>query len=81
MMRNQRGGTTSGGLLGLVFLVLLTLKLAGVGVVAAWSWWLVTAPLWGGVALALVFVVLWVIIWLLDVWAAQRARQRRERRP
>lgn len=29
------------------FLVFLTLKLAEVGVVAAWSWWWVTAPLWG----------------------------------
>jgi fatty acid desaturase len=27
-------------------LIFLTLKLAGLGVVATWSWWWVTAPLW-----------------------------------
>lgn len=34
------------GLLGLLFLVFLVLKLTGVSVVATWSWWWVTAPLW-----------------------------------
>lgn len=29
-----------------VCLILITLKLAGVGVVAGWSWWLVLAPVW-----------------------------------
>lgn len=36
--------------LGLLFLVFLVLKLTGV---IAWSWWWVTAPLWGGFALML----------------------------
>ena len=31
-----------------LFLIFLTLKLAGT---IAWSWWWVTAPLWGGFAL------------------------------
>jgi len=30
----------------IVFLIFLTLKLAEIGQVAAWSWWWVTAPLW-----------------------------------
>jgi phosphoglycerol transferase MdoB-like AlkP superfamily enzyme len=47
----QTGGHGIGMLLFLVFLVL---KLAGV---ISWSWWWVTAPLWGGVALFLVFVL------------------------
>lgn len=34
------------GLCTLVFIVFLFLKLAGMGVVATWSWWWVTAPLW-----------------------------------
>ena len=38
------------GLPGLVFLVFLTLRLTGH---IAWSWWWVTAPLWGGLALIL----------------------------
>tara|TARA_R110000824_G_C14965656_1_gene652526 strand:+ start:179 stop:409 length:231 start_codon:yes stop_codon:yes gene_type:complete len=31
---------------GLIFLIFLTLKLAEIGVVATWSWWWVTCPLW-----------------------------------
>ena len=30
----------------LVFLIFLVLKLAEIGVVANWSWWWVSAPLW-----------------------------------
>lgn len=29
-----------------VFIVFLVLKLAEIGVVASWSWWWVTSPLW-----------------------------------
>lgn len=41
------------------FLILATLKLAEVGVVATWSWWWVTAPLWGGAlfSIAMLLVV------------------------
>lgn len=39
-------------ILGIMFLILFTLKVAEVGAVASWSWWLVTAPLWGAFALA-----------------------------
>lgn len=41
-----------------MFLIFLALKLAGMGVVAAWSWWWVTAPLWGVFPLAFVVVFL-----------------------
>ena len=34
------------GLSTLIFLTFLTFKLSGVGVVATWSWWMVTSPLW-----------------------------------
>ena len=44
------------GLLSGMFLIFLTLKLSGV---IAWSWWWVTAPLWGVFALLLIgFLVL-----------------------
>jgi hypothetical protein len=39
------------GLGGLLFVVFLVLKLTNV---IAWSWWWVTAPLWGPLALALI---------------------------
>lgn len=47
---NPAGGI---GLLTALFLIFLTLKLAGIGVVAGWSWWLVTLPLWGPLAVTL----------------------------
>ena len=42
------------GLLGAVFLVFLTLKLIGT---ITWSWWWVTAPLWGPFALFLSIIL------------------------
>jgi hypothetical protein len=45
------------GLLGVVF---VTLKLCGV---IHWSWWFVTAPLWAPFALAVPFLILWLILW------------------
>ena len=39
----SKGGISIGMVL---FVIFLTLKLAKVGVVANWSWWWVTSPLW-----------------------------------
>ena len=36
------------GFMGFLALIFITLKLTGY---ITWSWWLVTLPLWGGVAL------------------------------
>lgn len=51
-----------GGMLGLMFLIFMTLKLCHV---INWSWWWVTAPLWGIPALLLaigaIFLVLFII--------------------
>jgi hypothetical protein len=52
---------------GLLFLLFLGLKLGGVGEVATWSWWWVTAPLWGGIALYLSLVIGLVAIGILGV--------------
>jgi hypothetical protein len=43
------------GLGTILFLIFLTLKLAGIGVVATWSWWWVTSPLW--IPLGAIFVI------------------------
>lgn len=48
------GGIGVFGLLGVVF---VTLKLCGV---INWSWWWVTAPFWGGIALFLVIATVMV---------------------
>lgn len=57
----SKSSSESGGisLFGLVFIVFLFLKLAGIGEVATWSWWWVTSPLWGGFALIFGIFFLW----------------------
>lgn len=40
----------------ILFLIFLTLKLAGLGVVATWSWWWVTSPLWISFAITLFII-------------------------
>lgn len=42
-----------------LFLIFLTLKLLGK---ISWSWWWITAPLWGTVAIILVFAFLAVTV-------------------
>lgn len=50
------------GLATLVFIVFLTLKLAGIGAVAGWSWWWVTSPLWISAGLTLGLLVFFFVI-------------------
>lgn len=52
--------TASFPILGILGLIFVTLKLAEIGVVATWSWWLVLAPFW--VPLAIVLSVLVVVL-------------------
>ncbi|KKM04284.1 hypothetical protein LCGC14_1765850 [marine sediment metagenome] len=70
-----RGGI---GLLGAVFLLFLYLKLTDH---IDWSWWWVTAPLWGGVALFFGVLILFAagaLVWFVIAdWAKKRARKRR----
>ena len=42
----------------ILFLIFLVLKLGGWGVVATWSWWWVTSPLWIPILLALVIFII-----------------------
>mgnify|MGYP001593111393 CR=1 FL=1 len=64
-MADQQLANSSGvGFLGLLFLVLLTLKLTKV---IGWSWWWIIAPLWGPVAL------IWVVIALIGICAGLMA--------
>lgn len=60
----NKSGVSLGGL---IFVVFLALKLAGIGQVATWSWWWVTSPLWIGVAIYLVIVLGAVAIGLLGL--------------
>ena len=45
-------------LTGVVFLIFLVLKLGGWGVVATWSWWWVTSPLWLPLAIVLIIALI-----------------------
>jgi hypothetical protein len=53
--KTASSGTSSGILLFLVFLILKLMN------VIDWSWWWVTCPLWIGVALVLLFILLSVL--------------------
>jgi hypothetical protein len=61
-MANDNKTANGIGLGTLIFLVFLTLKLAGIGEVAKWSWWWVTSPLWLPVLiiLGIVFFILMI---------------------
>ena len=60
MSENNKNTVLGGGLtfLQALFLVFLVLKLTGKTVVTTWSWWWVTAPLWGGLAIVLVILLI-----------------------
>lgn len=58
--------TTGGmGLGTLLFLIFLVMKLAGIGSVANWSWWWVTAPLWIPATIVIGLALLIVLIKLI----------------
>lgn len=58
-MEKNNKGSQSLGIGTILFLIFLTLKLAGIGVVATWSWWWVTAPLW--IPLGAILVILAIV--------------------
>lgn len=59
----ENKSTSSGfGIGTILFLIFLTLKLGGWGVVATWSWWWVTAPLWlPAVAVVITLLIVGII--------------------
>lgn len=69
--KNTSFGVTFSGLLFLVFLVL---KLTGF---IAWSWWWVTAPLWGPRAIAL--VVFLIVFGCMGVHQLLTSRNKKRR--
>ena len=69
-MENKSNSSIS--FLSLLFLVFLILKLCGV---INWSWWWVTAPLWGG------FAVLLVVLPIVGVIALWIGAKKREHKP
>lgn len=61
-MSNKKTNSSSGiGFFGLMFLIFMTLKLTGY---ITWSWWWVTAPLWGGFAIAGIVAIIAIAIYI-----------------
>ena len=52
-MNNSSSSSSGVGVFGLLGIVFVVLKLLGK---ITWSWWWVTLPFWGGIALLAVFV-------------------------
>jgi len=67
-MSSESSASSNGiGVIDLLGVVFVTLKLVGV---IDWSWWWVTAPFWGGVAIAGVII----IVDFLAAFVASRLR-------
>lgn len=62
-VKMSKKSSSSGIGFGMVlFFIFLVLKLANIGIVAGWSWWWVTSPLWIPIGAVLVFVAFcWVM--------------------
>lgn len=65
-MSESNAGRNGLGCGTVLFLIFLVLKLTEVGVVATWSWWWVTAPLWIPWVLFCVIALLLVGVNALD---------------
>ena len=60
-MSNTKNEVMTGGVSipMVLFLIFIVLKLCGI---ITWSWWWVTAPLWGGIALILGILLIFLLI-------------------
>lgn len=58
----------------MLFVVFLVLKLTKT---ITWSWWLVTLPIWGGLALATIFVIFAAIVAFIAVIAMDIKKRRK----
>lgn len=57
-MSDTSSSSNGVGVLGLLGVAFVVLKLMGV---IDWSWWWVTLPFWGGIALAVVIIVIFAV--------------------
>ena len=60
-MEKDNKGSKGLGFGTILFLIFLTLKLGGWGVVATWSWWWVFSPLW--IPISLIGIVILIAFW------------------
>lgn len=76
---NDKSVRVNGGisLSGLTFIVFLVLKLCRV---IDWSWWWVTAPLWGPFALLIAGLFIYIMIAVIIALVRYCIRKRKEKR-
>lgn len=61
MSDRSNAGTGGGvGVVGLLGVLFVALKLLGV---ITWSWWWVLLPFWGGLAIVLAVLIVFLVIW------------------
>jgi Flp pilus assembly protein TadB len=74
MSDKKSNGAVSGGigLGGATFIAFLVLKLCGV---IDWSWWWITAPLWGGFAVGIIIAII-LFIWFVIVETTKDERDK-----
>lgn len=58
-MEKDNKGSNGIGFSTILFLIFLTLKLGGWGVVATWSWWWVFSPIW--IPIAIIFIAAFIV--------------------
>ena len=73
-MSESKSSSSSGiGVLGLLGVVFVTLKLLGITAVAEWSWWYVTMPFWGCLALIFgIFAIVFLIAFCVDLYTGKK---------
>lgn len=71
-MSNESNSGIGVGFYGLLFIVFLVLKLTGV---INWSWWWVTAPLWGGLAIVFAIFAIVALFWFGAILLSKRLRR------
>lgn len=70
-MSSSNNNASSGGIgfFAILFFIFLILRLTGF---IDWSWWWVTAPLWGPAGVTLVGALVWLVFRIIGAFRAQK---------
>lgn len=78
-MSDRNSSTSSGlGFSTVLFLIFLVLKLCNI---IDWSWWWVTAPLWGSIVLyGLIIGITYLCLWIQDLHHKRQIKKWQKKR-